>query len=100
MTLCGLENKVVTTISLCKFGQNSSIPSWDRQAKFSKSKPKMGPRSPKSNQFLSLSQQYSCASSVKIKIHPFIQETGCRQAIFQQSKPLRDLENKVKVTRM
>ena len=46
---------------------------------------KMGSRSPKSNQFLSLSQQYSCTSLVKI--HPFILEIGCRQAILQQSEP-------------
>ena len=34
------------------------------------------------------------------KIHPFIQEIGCRQAIFQQSEPSRDLENGVKVTKI
>ena len=44
---------------------------------------KIGSRSPKSNQFFSMSWQYSCASLVKI--HPFIQEIGCRQAIFQLS---------------
>ena len=69
---------------------------------FLKSKPscdlEMGSRSPKSNQFLSLSQQYSCASLVKI--HPFIQEIGCRQAIFQHSEPSCDLENGVKVTKI
>ena len=59
---------------------------------------KMGSRSPKSNQFLSLSQQYSCTSLVKI--HPFIQEIGCRKAIFQQSEPSCDLENEVKVTKI
>ena len=59
---------------------------------------KMGSRSPKSNQFFSMSQQYRCTSLVKI--HPFIQEIGCRQAIFQQSKPSCDLENGVKVTKM
>ena len=58
---------------------------------------KMGSRSPKSNQFFFMSQQYSCASLVKI--HPFLHEIGCRQAIFQQSKPLCDLENGVKVTK-
>ena len=56
---------------------------------------KMGSRSPKSNQFLSLSQQYSCTSLVKI--HPFIQEIGCKKVIFQQSKPSCDLESRVKI---
>ena len=55
-------------------------------------------RSPKSNQFFFMSQQYSCASLVKI--HPFLHEIGCRQAIFQQSKPLCDLENGIKVTNL
>ena len=50
---------------------------------------KMGSRSPKSNQFLSLFQQYSCTSLVKI--HPFILEIGCRKATFQ-SEPSCDLE--------
>ena len=59
---------------------------------------KMGSRSPKSNQFLSLSQQYSCTSLVKI--HTFILEIGCRKAIFQQSEPSCDLENGVKVTKI
>ena len=58
---------------------------------------KMGSRSPKSNQFFSMSQQYSCASLVRI--HPFLHEIGCRQAIFQQSEPSCDLENGVKVTK-
>ena len=49
----------------------------------------MGSRSPKSNQFFFKSQQYSCASL--ITNHPFLHEIGCRQAIFQQSKPLCDL---------
>ena len=57
---------------------------------------KMGLRSPKSNQFFFMSQQYSCASLVKI--HQFLHETGCKQTLFQQSKPLGDLENGVKVT--
>ena len=35
-------------------------------------------------------QQFGCASLVKI--HPFLQEVQCRQAIFQQSKPSCDLE--------
>ena len=55
-------------------------------------------RSPKSSQFLALSQQYSCTSLVKI--HPFILEIGCRKAIFQQSEPSYDLENRVKVTKI
>ena len=59
---------------------------------------KMGSRSPKSNQFLSLSQQYSCTSLAKI--HPFIPKIGCRKAIFQQSEPSCDLENGVKVTKI
>ena len=46
---------------------------------------KIGSRSLKSNQFLSLPKQYSCTSLVKI--HPFILEIGCRKAIFQQSEP-------------
>ena len=36
---------------------------------------KMGSRSPKSNQFFSMSQQYICTNLVKI--HPFINEKGC-----------------------
>ena len=59
---------------------------------------KMGSRSPKSNQFFFMLQQYTCASLVKI--HPFLHEIECRQAIFQQSKPLCDLENGVKVTKI
>ena len=55
---------------------------------------KMRSRSPKSNQFLSLSQQYCCTSLVKI--YPFILEIGCRKAIFQQSEPSCDLENGVR----
>ena len=51
---------------------------------------KMGSRSPKSNQFFSMSQQYRCTSLVKI--HSFILEIGCRQAIFQQSEPSCDLK--------
>ena len=58
----------------------------------------MGLRSQKSNQLLSLSQQYSCASLVKI--HPYIQQIACRQAIIQQSEPSCDLENGVKVTKI
>ena len=59
---------------------------------------KMGSWSPKSNQFLSLSQKYSCTSLVKI--HPFILKIGCRKAIFQESEPSCDLENEVKVTKI
>ena len=59
---------------------------------------KMGSRSPKSNQFGYMSQQYKCASLVKI--YSFLQEIGCGQAIFQQSKPSCDLENGVKVTKI
>ena len=53
---------------------------------------KMGSRSPKSNQFFNMSQHCTCASLVKI--YSFLQETGCGQAIFQQSKPSCDLENR------
>ena len=59
---------------------------------------KMGSRSPKSNQFFYMSQQYKHASLVKI--YSFLQEIGCGQAIFQQSKPSCDLENEVKVTKI
>ena len=59
---------------------------------------KMGSRSPKFNQLLSLSQQYSCTSLVTI--HPFILEIGCRKAIFQQSEPSCDFENGVRVTKI
>ena len=59
---------------------------------------KMESRSPKSNQFFFLSQQYSCASLVKI--HSVLHVLGCRQAIFQQSKPLCDLENGVMVIKI
>ena len=48
-------------------------------------------------------QQYRWTNLVKI--HPFILEIGCTQAIFQQSEPpppnptpRRDLENGAKVT--
>ena len=51
---------------------------------------KMGSRSPKSNPFFSMSQQYRCTSLVKI--HPFILEIRWRQAIFQQSEPPCDLK--------
>ena len=53
----------------------------------------MRSRSPKSNQFFYMSQQYRCASLVKI--YSFLQEIWCGQAIFQQSKPSCDLENGV-----
>ena len=60
-----------------------------RQAIFQQSKPlcdlEMGSRSPKFNQFFSMSQQYRCTSLVKIL--PFILEIGCRQSIFQQCEP-------------
>ena len=46
---------------------------------------KMWSRSPKFNQFFSMSQQHRYTSLVKI--NQFILETGCRQAIFQQSEP-------------
>ena len=59
---------------------------------------KMGSWSQKSKQFFSMSQQYRHISLVKI--HPFTQEIGCRQAIFQQSKLSCDLENGVKVTKI
>ena len=59
---------------------------------------KMGSRSPKSNQFFFMPQQYSCESLVKI--HLFLNDIGCQQAIFQQSKPLCDLENGVKITKI
>ena len=44
----------------------------------------------KSKQFFSMSQQYRYTSLVKI--HPFILEIWCRQAIFQQSEPSCDLK--------
>ena len=59
---------------------------------------KMGSRSPKANQFFYMTQQYRCVSLVKIQL--FLQEIGCRQAIFQQSKPWCDLENEVKVSKI
>ena len=59
-----------------------------RQAIFNNLSPcvtlKMGSRSPKSNQFFSMLQQYRYTSLVKIL--PFILVIGCRQAIFQQSE--------------
>ena len=88
---------------------------------------KIRSRSPKSNQFLSMSQQYICASLVKIhpslprkgrrqvvfqhsktlficaslvKIQPFLQETGCKQVMSLYSKTLCNLENGVKVTKI
>ena len=56
-----------------------------RLGHFRKCKPsvalKMGLRSLKSNQFLSLSQEYNCTSLVKI--YSLILEIGSRKAIFQ-----------------
>ena len=82
---------------MCKFGQNLFIPTRDRvqtsHFPTNLSPPvtlKMGSRSPKSNQFFYMSQHCRCASLVKI--YSFLQEIGCRQAIFQQSKPSCDLE--------
>ena len=46
---------------------------------------KMGSRSPKSNQFLSLSQQYSCTNLVKI--HPFILEMGAQKTFSNKLSP-------------
>ena len=86
---------------MCKFGQNLFIP-----MRYSADKPfsqenisppvtlKMRSRTPKSNQFFYMSQHCRCASLVKI--YSFLQEIGCGQAIFQQSKPDCDLENGVK----
>ena len=105
---CDLENGVkvpkissvlihVPTIYLFKFGQKSinSFRRYGADMPFPNIlKPcvtlKIRSISPKSIQFLSMSKQYSYASLVKI--HPYLQETGCRQAIFQQSKPSCDLE--------
>ena len=56
---------------------------------------KMGSRSSKYNQFFYMLQQYRCTSLVKI--HLFILEIPCSQAIFQQSEPSCDLENELKV---
>ena len=36
----------------------------------------------------------------EVKIYSFLQEIGCGQAIFQQSKPSCDLENGVKATKI
>ena len=46
---------------------------------------KMGSKSPKANQFLSMSQQYSYASLVKF--HPFFPEIGCRQPFSNNLSP-------------
>ena len=46
---------------------------------------KMGSRSPKSNQFLSLSQQYSCTNLVKI--HPFILKIGSQKTFSNNLSP-------------
>ena len=59
-----------------------------RQAIFQQSEPSCdfengnGIKVTKSNQFFSMSQQYRCTNLVKI--HPFIQEIGCRRAISNQ----------------
>ena len=58
----------------------------------------MGSKSPKSNQFFHMSQQYRCASLVKFYL--FLQELGCGQAFFQQSKTSCGAENDVKVTKL
>ena len=85
----------------CIYSLSFFVCAWSMGAIFQNLSPsvtlKMGSRSPKSNQFLSLSQQYSCTSLVKIQ--PFILEIGCRKAIFQQSEPSCVLENRVKVTK-
>ena len=87
---------------MCKFGKNLFIPTRDRvrTSHFPRnlSPPvtlKMGSRSPKYNQFFNMSQH--CRSASLIKIYSFLQEIGCGQAIFQQSKPSCDLENEVTV---
>ena len=59
---------------------------------------KMETRSPKSNQFFYMSQHCRCANLVKIL--SFLQEIGCGQAVFQQSKASCDLENGFKVTKI
>ena len=86
----------------CIYNLSFCVCVWSMGAIFQNLSPsvnlKMGSRSPKSNQFLSLSQQYSCTSLVKI--HPFILEIVCRKAIFQQSEPSCDLGNGVKVTKI
>ena len=80
----------------CAFGQNPPIPSGHRVLTIVPGKLfsnnlslsltlKMGSRSSKSNHFFSMSQQYRCTSLVKI--HTFIQETGCRQAISNNLSP-------------
>ena len=57
---------------------------------------KMGSRSLKSNQFFYMSS----IVDVQVWSKSFLQEIGCGQAIFQQSKPSCDLENEVKVTKI
>ena len=95
-----LLKKVVSIIYLFFFFFFACV--WSMAAIFQNLSPsvtlKMESRSPKSNQFLSLSQQYSCTSLVKT--HQFILEKGSRKAIFQQSEPSCDLENEVKVTKI
>ena len=83
---------------MSKFGQNLFIPTRDRvrtsHFPTNLSPPvtlKKGSRSSKSNQFFYMSQHCRCASLVKI--YSFLQEIGCGQAIFQQSKPSCYLEN-------
>ena len=58
---------------------------------------KMGPRS------LNLISSCPCLNNIAVllvKIHPFILETGCKKAIFQQSEPSCGLENGVTVTKI
>ena len=59
---------------------------------------KIWSRSPKSNHSLPMFQHYICASLVEIQ--PSLQEIWYRQAIYQHSKILYDLEKGVKVTKI
>ena len=59
---------------------------------------KIQSKSPKSNHFFPTFQQYISASLVEIQ--PSLQEIWCRQAIYQHSKTLCDLEKGVKVTKI
>ena len=60
---------------------------------------KMGSRSPKSNESLSMSTPYIFVLIWSKSIHFFRRYIWCRQAIFQHSKTSGDLENKIKVTK-
>ena len=104
---CDLENgvKVPKSNQMYKFGQNPSIPSWEmvQTSHFPTIWALLWPwKYGQGHQ--NLINYFPCHSNINVqvwsKIHQFHQETGCRQASFQQYKPSCDLKNGIKVTKI